>query len=67
MAPRNPESPPVRGRGLKRPAHHVDLEPLMSPPVRGRGLKPTSWGAEGACIRSPPVRGRGLKLGVQRP
>ncbi len=57
-----PQSPPVRGRGLKREPE-VELEvDLSSPPVRGRGLKLHHHVVVRDSVPSPPVRGRGLKL-----
>ena len=35
----NPESPPMRGRGLKPSAPIITVDMAMSPPMRGRGLK----------------------------
>ena len=66
-----PESPPVRGRGLKL-TPWIDGSGLLvtseSPPVRGRGLK-QRFGRRRTTgpLESPPVRGRGLKRLVIRP
>ena len=36
------ESPPTRGRELKRAGERVDVERAVSPPTRGRELKHSS-------------------------
>ena len=55
------QSPPARGRGLKR-AFPEDLpKGALSPPARGRGLKLCDTLLKFCNMLSPPARGRGLK------
>ena len=57
------ESPPTRGRGLKRSTRQPpNAERVASPPTRGRGLKQRAGHRVVQGAVSPPTRGRGLKL-----
>ena len=51
------ESPPARGRGLKRIARSPDGVEILSPPARGRGLKPGGWDRRWAVVCRPPRGG----------
>jgi len=51
------ESPPARGRGLKRALVAGDADHARSPPARGRGLKRIRRKANGPGEGRPPRGG----------
>ena len=54
---RNRESPPARGRGLKRIIYFLAIIPAKSPPARGRGLKRSEADNKAGLPRRPPRGG----------
>ena len=55
------ESPPTRGRGLKRIKSYRKPKQMASPPTRGRGLKPTTATPYNPFRNVAPYTGAGIE------
>jgi len=62
-----PESPPARGRGLKRSHRQARRGPGQVAPRTGAWIETIVAATRPVILVSPPARGRGLKLVARRP